>query len=56
LPEPIDTEKTPSLFDRQYSVKKLGEKFSDFNMRDASRAGAPGVDAMKRQTVQNDFG
>jgi len=37
--EPIDTSSSSSLFDRQYSVKKLSEKFSVVNMREASRAG-----------------
>ena len=36
--DPIDTTSS-SLFDRQYSVKKLSEKFSVVNMREASRAG-----------------
>ena len=44
---PIVTESNSSLFDRQYSVKKLSEKFSVVNMRDASRAGKLGG-ALKR--------
>lgn len=34
----MENDNGSSLFDRQYSVKKLSEKFSVVNMRDASRA------------------
>ena len=49
---PIVTESNSSLFDRQYSVKKLSEKFSVVNMRDASRAGKLGA-ALKSAFFSN---